>query len=132
VTHVVQDLVNNAEKIDLTPGEQKRDFVYIDDTVDAFLRIIRHSGTLGPGFSEFEVGSGSPVTIREFVELAKGLAGNTRTILNFGAIPYRENEVMNCNADTTAISRLGWGCTVPLREGLKRTIDAEKMAGRTS
>ena len=125
VSHVVDGLINQVEKIDFTKGEQKRDFVYIEDVVDAFLKIINHAITLENGFYEFEIGSEKIVTIKEFVSMIKEIAGNTKTILNFGALPYRENEVMECAADTSEIKKLGWSSRYSLQDGLKKMIEQE-------
>ncbi len=126
VTYIVDNLLKNADSIDLTKGDQIRDFVYIDDVVDAFIRIIDSSGQLGKGFHEFEIGTGHPLPLRDFVKLAQQVSGNTSTFLNFGAIPYRENETMHTKADTSQISRLGWKCTVSIEEGLRKMIESEK------
>lgn len=126
VTRVVHDLLKNVEKIDLTKGDQKRDFIYIDDVVDAFVKIVEASDTFSSDFCEYEIGTNHTVSVREFVELAKTVSGNTHTILNFGAIPYRDNELMDHKPDLSKISRLGWKSTIPLKEGLKKMVDAEK------
>lgn len=126
VTYIVHKLLENVDKIDLTKGEQKRDFIFIDDTVNAFVKIMDSLSNVNNGFYQYEVGSNDPISIKEFVELAKQVTSNDHTTLNFGAIPYRENEVMNCNADTTEISRLGWKCTVTLKDGLKKMVEEEK------
>ena len=128
VTYIVRNLIKNADRIDLTKGEQERDFLYIDDAVDAFVKIIEYSDTLDTGFYEFEIGSSNPVSIREFVMLAKQLSGNDHTILNFGALPYREHEVMNSTVNSTAIARLGWKCRVTVKDGLKKMIAIEKKS----
>lgn len=111
----------NKPELLLTPGEQKRDFVYIDDVVDALLKILEHG--LGADFhlSEFEIGSGSPVTIRELVETVHRLTRST-TRLVFGAVPYREGEVMESHADLRAIRQLGWDAQVALHNGLRKSL----------
>jgi CDP-paratose synthetase len=126
VSYIVHELVNNVDMINLTPGNQKRDFIYIDDTVDAFMKIVESFDKKNNGYYEFEVGSNNTISIKEFVELAKRLSGNDRTVLNFGAVPYRENEIMDCNADISEISKLGWKCNIKLENGLKMMIEAEK------
>ena len=57
VTYIVHSLLKNVERIDLTKGEQKRDFIYIDDVVDAFIKIVNSSDTFLRDFYEFEVGT---------------------------------------------------------------------------
>jgi nucleoside-diphosphate-sugar epimerase len=127
VTYIVHNLLKNVDKIDLTKGEQKRDFIYVDDVVSAFLKIINSSDNFSQDFYEFEVGTNNPLSIKEFVELAKQLSGNKHTILNFGAIPYRENEVMNYYVNISEISKLGWKCNYTVEEGLKKMIESEKQ-----
>lgn len=126
VTHIIRKLVSRSGHIDLTPGMQKRDFIYIDDVIDAFDKIIRHAIYDGPGLSNFEVGSTERISIRDFVELAKRLVGNGNTRLNFGALPYRKNEVMESSVSIKALQVLGWRPRTTLVEGLTRTIEAEK------
>lgn len=130
VTRIVLDLLREVDALDLTLGEQKRDFIYIDDVVEAFLAIIDHSQTLKEGLYRFEVGSGQNTSIREFVELVKSLTGNSKTRLNFGALEYRENEVMESRVDLRALRALGWTPKTSVQAGLSRTIAAERSAFR--
>ena len=127
VTYIVNNLLKNVDKIDLTKGEQKRDFIYIDDVVNAFEKIINSLDNFGRDFYEFEIGTNHPLSIKEFVELAKLLSGNKHTLLNFGALHYRENEVMKYNVNTSEISKLGWKCNCTVEEGLKKMIELEKQ-----
>ena len=127
VTYIIHNLLKNVDKIDLTRGEQKRDFIYIDDVVDAFVKIINSLDNFNRDFYEFEIGTNHPLSIKQFVELAKQLSGNKHTLLNFGALPYRENEVMNYNVNTSEISKLGWKCNSTVEEGLKKMIELEKQ-----
>jgi len=127
VTYIVHNLLKNVDRIDLTKGEQKRDFIYIDDVVNAFLKIINSLDNFSKDFYEFEVGTNHPLSIKEFVELAKQLSGNEQTLLNFGALPYRENEVMNYKVNTSEILKLGWKCNRTVEEGLKKMIELEKQ-----
>ncbi|MHB0995552.1 MAG: NAD-dependent epimerase/dehydratase family protein, partial [Elusimicrobiales bacterium] len=126
----IQSLIRGVPGMDLTPGGQRRDFVYIDDTVEALSAIISHEMRSAKKYVSYEVGSGQPVSIREFVETIKRLTGNDSTRLNFGALPYRENEVMESKADLALVKSLGWLPKVPLAEGLERTIALEKRRTR--
>jgi CDP-paratose synthetase len=126
VTYIINNLLKNVDSIDLTKGEQKRDFIYIDDVVDAFVKIINSLDNFKRDFYEFEIGTNHPLSIKQFVELAKQLSGNKHTLLNFGALPYRENEVMNYYVNTSEISKLGWKCNKTLEEGLKKMIELER------
>lgn len=121
VSFIINNLKQNHDKIDLTKGEQERDFIYIDDVVNAFLVVINAVDSFS-GMTTLELGSGEPVKIRDFVTLAKRLAKNEVTKLNFGAIPYRENEVMQSRADITKLRALGWVNKTDLVAGLEKAI----------
>jgi len=129
VSYLVNSLVSNVETIDLTGGEQKRSFVYIDDVVDAFMKIIGSLDSFTSTYSHFEIGAEFSTSIREFAELAKSLAGAEYTELCFGALPYRENEVMEVSVDTAAIRKLGWHSITSLEKGIVTTIESARGAG---
>jgi nucleoside-diphosphate-sugar epimerase len=126
VSYIIQSLISGASDIELTPGEQKRDFVFIDDVVEAFMCILKESVKLPSGFFRFEVGSGKSISIREFVYLVKRLTGNHKTVLKLGALPYRENEAMELQVDISYLEKIGWHPRTTLEEGLIKTIEAER------
>jgi len=126
VTYIIRNILGNVSDIDLTMGEQKRDFIYVDDVIEAFEKIIINSPSAGKGFFHYEIGTNKTFRISDFVTLVKDLAGNTKTRLNFGALPYRPNEVMDSHADTTKIRQLGWKPRVSLENGIKKTINFER------
>jgi CDP-paratose synthetase len=126
VTYILQSLIEGVPEIQLTEGYQQRDFIYIDDVVNAFLRLVDLRGKLGTGFHRFEVASGESIEIRKFILLAKALCSNKSTYLNFGAIPYRKNEVMCSHVDTSGLRSLGWKPETSLEQGLTRTISLER------
>jgi len=126
VSFVIMALLENVDKIDLTEGEQRRDFIYIDDVVEAFLRILESNTASKPGFYRFEIGTGELISIKDLVLTIQKLSGSTNTLLNFGAIPYRENEIMHPDLNLGPIQKLGWTPRFPLTSGLKNTIDEEK------
>lgn len=124
---IINSLLLNKQEIPLTSGLQRRDFIYIDDVVDAIILIMKASHEIESGFYEYEVGSGESISIKDFVSLAKSLSGNTSTKLNFGAIPYRKNEKMEVVADISRLIKLGWTPKIKLVEGLSKTIENERQ-----
>lgn len=126
-TSIIHQLINKVEKIDLTKGEQKRYFIHIDDVVDAFLAIIKKIDDFENQFTSFEVSTEDNISIKDFVLLVKELTGNNETDLNFGAIEYRANELMECKTDISKLKELGWNPQIILEEGIKRTIREESV-----
>jgi CDP-paratose synthetase len=107
----------------LTEGHQKRDFIYIDDVVNALIMIIDNAiSQNNRGLFDYQIGSGSAIEVREFVKLAKILTGNITTRLDFGAIPLRNNEILDPKLDLSRIKSLGWSPKFSTREGLLNTI----------
>lgn len=124
-TYVIRACLDNAHELKLTKGEQKRDFIFIDDVVNAFAIILENLPALERGFDEFDVGTGKAVSVREFVETIHAIT-HSKTKLKFGALPYRKNETMFYQADISKLSDLGWGCKHGLMSGLTETIDFER------
>ena len=115
--------VDRVPKVDLTHGHQKRDFIYSADVVSAYISLLEYGTHNRFHFKEFNVGTGASHSIREMVERIKELSGS-RTRLNFGAIPYRDDEIMNSVADNIDLLNLGWRPRYSLRQGLHRIIRA--------
>lgn len=122
VSFVIRRMLKN-EVLDLTPGEQKRDFVFIDDVVNAYIKIFEEPFVSEP-FSEFEIGTGQSVTVKDFVKKIHKYI-NSGSLLNFGAIPYRENEIMESEADISKMTDMSWNPRVSLEEGIHSTVDYE-------
>jgi nucleoside-diphosphate-sugar epimerase len=117
-----------GRELKLTQGEQRKDFVYIDDVTDAIVLLLDKAGGLPAGYHPFECGSGKAVTVREFVETVHALTGSAAKLC-FGALPYREGEIMFSQADLGALERLGWSPRWSLREGVGRILRADHGLG---
>lgn len=124
---IVKQFKNNVEKIDLTSGVQKRDFIYIDDIVEAYVAIIKNIETLS-SFEEFELGTGKAVEVRQFLELIYNQIKKSRiltTELNFGAVDYRPKENMCMQANISKLQSLGWEPRMKLEDGINIILDGE-------
>lgn len=124
-TRIIKDCMANVPEINLTPGEQMRDFVYIEDVISGYEILLERAVSQAESFQEYSLGSGKAVSIREFIETIHRLS-NSKTRLNFGALPYRENEIMNSEANTEKLENMGWRCRTSLLEGIEKTVRFEK------
>ncbi|MGH9001174.1 MAG: NAD-dependent epimerase/dehydratase family protein, partial [Acidimicrobiia bacterium] len=97
-------------------GNQTRDFVYVDDVVDAFMRAAgATSVALG------NVGTGTETSVNQLHSLMSDLVGNARPAL---PAPARVGELARSALDPSYLGRaLGWKPSVSLEEGLRRTLD---------
>jgi len=124
-THVINSCLGNVPELKLTEGEQKRDFIYIDDVVSAYIILLKNVDSFNSIYMEFDVGSGQSVSIREFVEIVHRFTAS-KTHLAFGALPYRDGEVMYSEADISGLTAIGWRCCYDLETGLKQAVEQER------
>ena len=118
VENLIQEIsVERISRVHLTHGHQKRDFVYVDEVVDAFIKLIEYGQTHEFTFKSFEVGTKDSVQVRDFAQSIKDLS-RSPSILGFGDIPYRSDEIMDSKADISALAELGWVSRIGIREGL--------------
>ena len=122
ITAMIEKMNSNISSIDLTSGEQKRDFIFIKEVLNAYEVIIHNIGDLNETFLNIHIGTGTLYTIKEVLLLIKSLT-RSETKLNFGAIPFRENELMASNIGSSKIFDLGWESKITLQEGLTMTIN---------
>jgi CDP-paratose synthetase len=106
IPFIVDKIKSNETSLDLTPGYQTRDFIYVKDVVTAFECVVNSVSKLDK-YQEFDVGSGVSYTIKDLVLLIKDIT-TSKTQLNFGAIPYREGEIMDSKIESYTLNKLGW------------------------
>jgi UDP-glucose 4-epimerase len=98
-------------------GKQTRDYVYVDDVVDANLRAAESDAT-GP----INIGLGQEKSVLDIVDVLKQHAPDG---FEPEHAPERPGEVQHIALDPSrAREELGWQAEVELDEGLKRTLDS--------
>ena len=121
IPYLIKSCLKNVPYINLTPGEQQRDFIYIYDVLSAYSLLLNLADHQPKWYQDYDLGSGEVVTLQKFVETVKCLT-NSSTELRFGAIPYRANEIMISQANLSKLQRLGWQPNFTLEDGLRQTI----------
>ena len=112
------------EAAELTPGFQVRDFLYIDDAVDAYRAALAGADGLFDGRA-LNVCTGVPTSIRELGATAAELLNAPAELLRWGALPGRPEEPERIVGDPGAFRvAAGWAPRFDLREGLRATIEA--------
>jgi UDP-glucuronate decarboxylase len=99
-------------------GKQTRSFCYVDDLIEGFIRLMNTSkGFTGP------VNLGNPVefTILELADMVIEMTAS-KSELDRKPLP-QDDPVMRKPDISIAHEKLGWQPQVPLREGLRKTID---------
>jgi nucleoside-diphosphate-sugar epimerase len=118
---IISKLLRNVPNIELTRGNQERDFIYVDDAVSAYYHIIQNISLFNQKVTNLQVGNGTVYSIREFVELSKKITKSTSELL-FGVIPQRQNEIFHSQADNRKLKALGWSNNVDLESGIKNIV----------
>ncbi|MBI2578017.1 MAG: SDR family oxidoreductase [Candidatus Wildermuthbacteria bacterium] len=103
-------------------GNQSRDFVYVEDVVEANMLAARAEG----GFGEiYNIASGREITINELVSILQGITSKTIAPA-YGE--KRRGEVMRSKADISKAKKyLGYAPHVSFEEGLNRTVQWAKL-----
>lgn len=102
IPYVIQQLKVNAP-LNVTPCEQKRDFIYAEDFAWCIEQIVKHHDK---AVGEIvNVGSGESVSLKEIIEICKAVI-NSSSMVNYGALPYRENEVMDLRCDEEKLANI--------------------------
>jgi len=114
---VVQALKGEAITI-YGNGEQTRSFCYVDEMVDAFIRLMNtEDDFIGP----VNLGNPGEFTIRELAEKTLQMTGSSSELIN---LPLPQDDPTQRQPDITlAKQKLGWEPVIKLDEGLASTID---------
>lgn len=94
-------------------GTQTRDFVHVDDVVDANCR----AATTDRVGEAYNVGTGSAVSVRELADLVRDATGSNAEVVHTD--PRAGDIERSCADISKARDALGFEPTVPLREGLE-------------
>ena len=118
--NLLRRIADSGESLDMSPGGQLQDMVYIDDVLDAFELAANRlrSGDAAPS-EVFAVSSGHPVPLKEVVSSFAAAYGKPVAI-RWGGRPYREREVMVPWSRGVPVP--GWQPKVSLADGLKRIV----------
>jgi nucleoside-diphosphate-sugar epimerase len=117
--------IRKIKSIDLTHGHQMRDFTYVKDAANAYIYALKMIEANNFRLRQYQIGTGKAIQIKEFSEAVKEIS-KSGTLLKFGKIPYRIDEIMSSFADTSEIMNTGWKPRYSLRDGIAETIASEQ------
>lgn len=119
IPYIIKELLEN-KPVKLTPGEQKREYNYIENISDAIIASIENNEIKR---EIINIGSGSSVKIKDLALRIAEVLGK-QNLIEIGAIPYRENEIWDMYCDNTrAVNLLHWKPRIDFDTGLQITID---------
>ena len=117
---VISQMLSNPNEINLGYGDPYRNFIYIDDLLDAWETIINNPDKCQGEI--FCIGPDNAIRIRDYVDLIARKIG-WKGQINWGTKPNRPGEIYLLNSSNKKIAaKLGWGPKIELSEGLDLTI----------
>ncbi len=116
IPQMIVRLKMHEKNIYTTLGEQTRDFIYIDDVVNAY-KVILERNDIIPNFQEFQVGTGNSLSIKEFLLMLQSMT-NSNSKLCFGSLPYSPNEIMASCAENSNLISLSWIPEFTIQKGI--------------
>lgn len=112
--------LNTDKKIPMSGGEQKLDFIHIDDVVDFFVTLIEKIDLIKQDYVEFHLGTGKSTSLKELGEIVEWTFDKPINI-NWGKLPYRERDVMQAIAHTSKNKEiLNWEAQIDIKSGVRR------------
>jgi nucleoside-diphosphate-sugar epimerase len=117
---IINQVLNSKKEIitvkDLRP---RRDYLYIDDFIDALLKTINLKG-----FQVYNIGSGYSISVEEIIQTALRISGYNKKYTSEQT--ERKNEIWDVYFNLKKISeRLAWCPKTSFEEGIKKILDGK-------
>jgi len=116
VLNLLKNVVKTGQVLEMSPGEQEMNFLYIDDVVSAYWIAIQRCMSSETPAEVFDVMSSKAIPLRQVAELFEKVNGITLPV-KWGAKPYREKEIMKAYQPKKPLP--GWKPLISMEEGLQ-------------
>lgn len=95
IPYIIKQLREN-KTLNVSPCEQKRDFIYVEDFVNAIHGLLtQYKKAVG---QIINISSGKSIALKDIIEMCKQQLQSSSKV-HYGALPYRENEAMDLRCD---------------------------------
>ena len=114
----VIDKLRKGEPLNVSPCEQKRDFIYVDDFAEDIHGLLMN-------YKKWEgeivnVSSGNSISLKTIIEFYRNEL-NSNSAINYGVLPYRENEVMDLRCSVGKLLSIIYS-SCPIEQALYKMI----------
>ncbi len=116
------DATFGNQHIEMTEGTQVFDFIHVDDVVDFYCNIVKNRHLIHQGVSEYHLGTGRGISIRELANIVEKISG-IRPNIGWGKKPYRRRDIIHSVAPISDLKRdFNWEASISILEGMKKLI----------
>jgi len=123
--NLLRKTVRTGQILQMSPGEQLLDIVYIDDVLDAYLLVMAHLPQVTTSES-YAVSSQARLNLRELVQIYGEAVGQPVNV-EWGGLPYRSREVLELWMGDKTVP--GWRARVGLIDGIVRMEQDRENCG---
>ncbi|MCA9176324.1 MAG: SDR family oxidoreductase [Planctomycetales bacterium] len=117
VSNFIRQALDGRDITIFGEGDQTRSFCYRDDLIEGIVRMMNNGeGFIGP----VNIGNPGEFTIKQLAELVIELTGSSSKLV-YRPLPA-DDPTRRCPDIALAQEKLAWNPTVPLRDGLEKTI----------
>lgn len=118
VLSLITDAVNKHKNFNLYgDGKQTRDFVYIDDVIQALTLLTSNEAAVG---NVYNVACGSTNSLNDVIEIIERIV---KTTVDIKRMDSRVGDIKDSYADISEIKEIGYAPTYDLKSGLKKYIE---------
>ena len=123
---IINECIKNTNTIELSDGNQHRNFIYIDDVIEAYFLIIQNLSLLNDKFTVLNLFSDYTLTIKKFALYVHDITSSS-SFLAFGSIQKKSDD-FDLNAKPSKIlTALGWKSKVSIQEGIIKIMKTKKI-----
>lgn len=120
---LVSDVVHQVKygsEIRVKDTKPKRDYVYVDDVVDALVKALN----IDQGYNVFNIGTGKSYSVGEVINVIQEVAGTQLPVISENVV--RQQEIDNVVADIKDANKLlGWSPRYSLSSGISELLKDE-------
>jgi nucleoside-diphosphate-sugar epimerase len=128
VERTIRQMLDGKENIILGDPRPVRDFMYVDDHVNGYLKVLENRDkALG---QIFNLSTGVSASVEQHAKAIREIIGYKGDIA-WNSIAERPLDIQDHRIDSSKAQKvLGWKATVSFEDGVKRTIEAIKSDGK--
>lgn len=119
INHFVDLALNDKSMTVFGKGEQKRDYIYIDDLIDGFVLASQDKAN----GQVYNMGFGKAIKFVQMVKVIKKIAGNGKVVFQPWPINYQKVETGDYVSNISKIKKhFGFNPKISFKEGIEKTI----------